>query len=291
MTKFNKLKMKFIQMMKMMMLTQILTRESPVKLLLLEHKRCANHTLSLVASVDSLKARENVRYKRIYDCAMAKVQGLSNAVHRSTKNVDIVQDEIGLVFLNPTYTRWSSSYAAVQRIVQVGIEKTRACQKRIGLHPLSEDDMTFLTAYVTVMRPIAIAMFQGEKDCFIGHEIPTIKGIENKLSKMTDKLTAPLVNALKTGLDVRFRDILDSDYYKVATMLLPKFKLNYLESSQRPAGKALLIKAVQQVVYAETSVTTSATPTAAEPIQTPASTTIQSSTDDDDLYGFMAAIF
>lgn len=264
------------------------TGESAVKLLLLEHKRCANHTLNLVASVDSLKARENVRYKRIYDGAMAKVQGLSNAVHRSTKNADIVADEIGLMFLNPTCTRWSSSYAAVQRIVQVGLEKTQACQQRIGLHPLSEDDMTFLTAYVTVMRPIAIAMemFQGEKDCFIGHVIPTIKGIENKLSKMTDKLTAPLVNALKAGLNMRFSDILDSDDYKVATMLLPKFKLNYLESSQRPAGKALLIQAVQQVVHAAASAT-SATPAATEPVQAPASTTIQSSTDDDDLYGFM----
>jgi hypothetical protein len=62
---------------------------------------------------------------------------------------------------------------------------------------------------------------------------------------MTDKLTAPLVNAVRAGLDMRFKDILNSDDYNVATMLLPKFKLNYLESSKRPAGKALLIKAMQ----------------------------------------------
>jgi predicted Fe-S protein YdhL (DUF1289 family) len=48
--------------------------ESTVKMLLLEHKRCANHTLNLVAAVNSLKARENVRCKKVYDGAMAKVQ-------------------------------------------------------------------------------------------------------------------------------------------------------------------------------------------------------------------------
>lgn len=259
--------------------------ESIVNLLLLEHKRCANHTLNLVAAVDSLKARDIARYKRIYDGAMAKVQALSNAVHRSTKNSDIVEDEIGMTFLNPTCTRWSSSYMAVQRIVEVGIEKTQSCQHRIGLHPFSEEDFTFLNAYVTVMRPIAIAMevLQGEKDCFIGHVIPTIRGIEHKLSKVTDKLTAPLVNALRGGLDMRFKDIMNSDDYNVATMLLPKFKLNYLESSKRHAGKALLIKAVQMVSTDDASATSTAA-TAPVAAHAPLAST---STDNDDLYSYI----
>jgi hypothetical protein len=133
------------------------------------------------------------------------------------------------------------------------------------------------------MRPIAIAMelFQGEKDCFIGHVIPTIKGIEHNLSKMNDKSTGALVAALKAGLVMRFKDIMESDDYNVATMLLPKFKLNYLELGQRPAGKALLIKAVQ-LVNAEAAGT--------EPVhrvQPSASFKIPASTQDD-LYLFMA---
>lgn len=259
--------------------------EQSVVHMLLEHKRCANHTLNLVAAVDSLKARENVRYKRVYDGAMAKVQALSNAVHRSTKNADIVEDEVGLTFLNPTCTRWSASYAAVQRIVEVGIDKVNLCQHRIGLAELSEDDMAFLAAYATVMQPIMIAMevFQGERDCFIGHVIPTIKGIGHKLNKMTDKSMAPLVSALKAGLETRFKDILESDDYNVATMLLPKFKLNYLQPCQRPAKKALLIKAVQ-LVNSEAAGT--------NPVQTEteasAMMALPASTVEDDLYSFMA---
>ena len=65
--------------------------ESSVTKLLLQHKLCATHMLNLVTEDDSFKARENVKYKRIYDKAMAKVQALPNAVHLSTKNVDIVE--------------------------------------------------------------------------------------------------------------------------------------------------------------------------------------------------------
>jgi hypothetical protein len=99
---------------------------------------------------------------------------------------------------------------------------------------------------------------------------------------MTDKLTAPLVNAVIAGLDMQFKDILNSDDYNVTTMLLPKFRLNYLESSKRPAGKALLIKAMQ-MVDAEASATF-----ATELVQAPDSTMIKASTENYDLYSFMA---
>jgi len=70
-----------------------------------QHKRYANHTLNLVAAVDSFKARDNTRYKRMYDSAMSKVQCLSKAAHRSTKNADIVEDTVGVMLLNPTCTQ------------------------------------------------------------------------------------------------------------------------------------------------------------------------------------------
>jgi len=40
------------------------------------HKRCGNHSLNLVASVDAMKARKDRIYQRAYDRAMAKVQSL-----------------------------------------------------------------------------------------------------------------------------------------------------------------------------------------------------------------------
>ena len=136
--------------------------------LLLQHKRSANHILNLVAATDSLKARENARYKRAYDGAMSTVQALSNAAHRSTRHADIVEEEVGLTFVNPACTRRCSSYTAVQRVVNVGIEKVQTCQERMGQHPLSEDDMKFLDSCVKVMKPVtaAVDLLQGEGDCY-----------------------------------------------------------------------------------------------------------------------------
>jgi len=77
------------------------------------------------------------------------------------------------------------------------------------------------------MQPVAAAMdlSQGEGDCYIGHVIPTVTGIQHKLKLLNDKSMTPLINAINNGLQERFHDILISDDYNVATMLIPKFKL------------------------------------------------------------------
>ena len=58
----------------------------------------------------------------------------------------------------------------------------------------------------------------------------------------------PLINAINNGLCERFGDILTSDDYNVATMLIPKFKLNYLQPNQCATSKGLLIRAVQATI-------------------------------------------
>jgi len=89
------------------------------------HKACGNHTLNLVASSDSLNTRADKAYKRSYDRAMAKVQALCNAVSRSPKLNDIVEEITGTTFMNPTSTRWSSDFSAVKRVVAVGLQKVK----------------------------------------------------------------------------------------------------------------------------------------------------------------------
>jgi len=93
----------------------------------------------------------------------------------------------------------------------------------MGQHPLTEDDMKFLDSYVKVMKPVAAAMdlLQGESDCYIGHVIPTIKGIQHKLQLLNDKSMTLLINAINNGLCERFGAILTSDEYKAAMMLIP----------------------------------------------------------------------
>jgi len=73
----------------------------------------------------------------------------------------------------------------MQRIVDVGNEKVQTCQERTRQQTFTDDNMKF---YVKVIKPIATAMdlHQGKEDCYIGHVIPTIKGIQHKLKLLTD---------------------------------------------------------------------------------------------------------
>lgn len=211
--------------------------------------RCANHSLNLIAAVDSKSARSADNYKRSYDRAMSKVQALSNAVNTSTKSADIVEDTIGVTFLNPTCTRWSSDFTAVSRVVEVGLAKVRECQTKIGVAWMTEADMLFLKQYIQVMKPIAAAMvnFQAEDDCFIGHVIPTVLGIKTKLESMMMRVEdsiKPLVKALLDGINLRFQTVLSDDQYHIATMLIPRFRLNYLPPNARLVKKHVLLQAV-----------------------------------------------
>jgi len=103
---------------------------------------------------------------------------------------------------------------ALNRIITVGLEKVRYCQQQIGLACITEAEMTFLKSYVHVMKPVSIAMdlLQSEQECCIGHVIPTIMGIQQKLKSMTvDPAVNPLVTALSNGLSTRFKDMFDDD--------------------------------------------------------------------------------
>ena len=57
------------------------------------------------SQLDSLTARSDRSDKRRYDRAIAKVQALSNAVNRSPKMNDNVEEITGTTFINPTSTR------------------------------------------------------------------------------------------------------------------------------------------------------------------------------------------
>jgi len=107
--------------------------------------------------------------------------------------------------------------------------------------------MAFLNSYLRVFKPLALVMdlLQREEDCYVGHVIPTIIGIQTKLQGMImEEDTKPLVNALLDGLQTRFRSVFDDDQMHIATMLIPKFKLNYLPVDSRNEKKMMLIHAV-----------------------------------------------
>ena len=182
---------------------------------------------------------------------MAKVQALSNVVSRSPKANDTVEEITGHTFLKPTCTRWCSEYYAVERVVEIGLDKVVECETALGLSVMTSADMKFLISFIKVMRPIVAAMklIEGENNCYVGQLIPTIMGLQRKLQTAgEDPTMKPLTEALIAGLRRRFDCTLQSEEHQVSTMLHPKFKLAFLPDEQsRMQGRQLLLKYVDQV--------------------------------------------
>ena len=180
---------------------------------------------------------------------MAKVQTLSNSVSRSTHNNDIVEEIAGKTFLKPVCTRWCSEYYAVERVVDIGLEKINECQRQLKQALMTEADMSFLTSFLYVKKPIVWAMdfLQKEKDCFMGHLIPAIKGLQIKLSHNNDGIMAPLTSALFDSLSTRFDNILSNQEYNLATMLILKFRLSCVSDEERLQRREQLLTYVQNV--------------------------------------------
>jgi hypothetical protein len=192
---------------------------------------------------------------------------------------DTVEEITGKTFLKPTCTRWCSEYYAVERVVEVGLDKVVECQKALGHSEMTPADMKFLVAFLNVMRPLVVAMklIEGENQCYIGQLIPTIMGLKRKLELVSDVSMKPLSSALLNGIQNRFQPILNSEEYRIATMLHPKFKLAFLQNEQeRMQGRQLLLTYVQQVQHE-----------VAGPAVLTSTSALNESEDDEDLYSFL----
>jgi hypothetical protein len=137
----------------------------------------------------------------------------------------------------------------VERVIDIGYEKVVDCQKALNLNQMTQADMVFLTSYARVMKPVerAMKLLEGETDCYLGNLIPTIVSLQKKLQLDNDMAMKPLTTALLAGLKNRFETVLNDRDYQMATMLHPKFKLNYFPIDQRVELRQALMSYVLQV--------------------------------------------
>ena len=86
-------------------------------------RRCASHTLNLVATSDCKQGFDNATYKKHYRSALAKCQALWNKFGRSAKAKEAVEELCGILLIRPVETRWNSLYDAIERLIR--IKKTK----------------------------------------------------------------------------------------------------------------------------------------------------------------------
>lgn len=207
------------------------------------HRRCAAHTVNLVAVNDSNKNLSN-SLRKMKNVAIGKAYGIWNKQSRSTVAADIIKEKLGTVLEVPTQVRWNSMYKSVSCLHKLLISKrvdvNNVCSA-LHLPLFSQSEINFLGEYSTVMAPIAncLNVLQGEENAYLGILAPSITLCIKKLQKMKEsgpeplKFCGSLIDALIAGLKKRFASTLDDENVLLASALHPQIKLGWLTDQEK----------------------------------------------------------
>ncbi|XP_060783091.1 uncharacterized protein LOC132890299 [Neoarius graeffei] len=157
-----------------------------------------------------------------------KAQDLPQQQRSSKKNCK-------LQLLRPIATRWNSLFLAVERIIRITREQgegaiTAVCSA-LKIAMFTPVELAFLAEYTKTMTPVAKALdvLQGETNVQMGWLVPTITILKNKLQnlRISSKFCRPLIDALLSGLEKRFEQVLTVPELITAAILVPKFKTSW----------------------------------------------------------------
>lgn len=221
-----------------------------------EHFRCAAHTLSLIAKVDSEKAMTpGTEYYKLHRSSFGKLQAIWNKFKRSTKFADFYHERFDKVLITPVETRWNSTFDSVVRVLELFEEDPEAfCAIMVEAktRPVTLDEVAFLKEYKIVNEPIARALdyLQGEQYMFMGYLIPTMTSVKTHLGTARTKVNTckPLVDVMLEAVQQRFGALLEDRKAIISSTYLPAFKLFWIDDPEEKAkSKKLLLEEVMKI--------------------------------------------
>ena len=177
-----------------------------------KHRRCACHTLNLVAKNDLFKNLQP-SLKKLMESTERKLAGLWKKQSRSSKASDIIQEKLNSLFIVHNKTRWNSYFHALERVAY--FLKTKKYDLKLVydhfrlpyLRPAEEE---CVKEYVKIMKPLAEALdiLQADKKISVGYLLPTLFVLLNKMEALNEKSTInhckPLIKAITSSVKNRF---------------------------------------------------------------------------------------
>lgn len=193
------------------------------------HRRCATHTLNLIAAVDVETGCSDRFYCSIASAAFAKRKSVWNKQGQSVLAAESIKEKLGRYFPVPNTTRWNSLYDTMRFIDDTPKFKIDAVCDVLSLPRLQRNDTVFIAEYcqvclrclfsiIRVNNPLHLISFyptmkgvartldilQGEKYMFMGALLPTLQSLLRHLHSMPELMfCGPLVKALKLAVKTR----------------------------------------------------------------------------------------
>lgn len=178
--------------------------------------------------------------KKVFRSTFGKLQAVWNKQSRSTLSADYIKSQLGNLFIIPGTTRWNALFDAcvrVQEFINTKNDNLRAVFNYLDVRPLSTDEETFVSEYVTVMEPIAqtLDLLQGDLQVSAGYLVPSLHHLLDNLRaiNLPDlQYTAGVVSDMKGAVMTRFVKELSSPEFSVAACLHPLFKTFWVSENE-----------------------------------------------------------
>lgn len=220
--------------------TSTLEQESDTFIQLPPHYRCASHTLDLIAKSDVDKMiTTNSDFKKFYRKMLGKCSAMWSKQNMSPLVAEKIHDTLGVYFKTPNKTRWNCMYDALLQLKKIlnaqnGLDKINQVLDYCEIQRFTLQEIQLMNEYCDVMSPLAdtLDFLQGEESMYMGFLLPSLHALEKKLKAIeNEKLVycKPLLETIIESIKKRFEPIWKKNELILASCLIPRFKLIWLD--------------------------------------------------------------
>ena len=193
---------------------------------------CFAHTLQLVVK-DGLEQAGSLKQ------VIAKVSKLVSHCRKSTISNELLEGHTKLQLANAT--RWNSQLTMLQSLLRIPADVLAKIQDNASIS-LTAYELKLISELVEILQPFQIAtdLVQGDKVVTASFVISTVKGLRATLADLRATYNSKLVATLQSSLEKRLAQFEDTEHFKFAVMLDPRFKLDWCSNEEHQTMKDLL---------------------------------------------------
>ena len=180
--------------------------------------------------------------------AIARASQIVNHVRRSHTSSQLLKEYNKLKANIPT--RWNSQIKMVRSVLEIPADIIDTVPSTVKL---GAADRQILDEFIYIMRPFEMAtdINQGDNYITASTVVPTILGLRYHLDNLSLKCNVSLVKELHLSVTKRLQKYVDSETYRCASALDPRFKAAWCSLGEREALIQLVTSLCRADVHEE----------------------------------------
>lgn len=206
--------------------------------LLPEHVRCFVHNLQNTVK-DGLEEAGPV------SGVIGKASRLVSHIRHSALASDVLEGECRPQAKNAT--RWNSSNKMLRSLLNINPAKLDQLDCPVKL---TKYELNLIKEITDILTPFEVATLecQGENVVTSSKVIPCIRGLKAELEQLSQTYKSKMITTLKSSIEKRLKIYEDMEMFQLASLLDPRFKMDWCSPEEVMVMKSLLKSKVDEIM-------------------------------------------